>query len=165
MRMFSSVRALVVVALLLWSAASFGAEAVPDPVKPGPFPVGVTTTTLVDASRTDAYTHAPRTLVTEIWYPATDDSKSLPRTTLISYYLNGKNPDMVGALKLAFNIDLLEVSKTFPDLAARDARVRDGVFPLLVFSHGNGGMRSQKHVLVRASGEPWLHCRVTRSHR
>ena len=40
--------------------------------KEGPYPVGVTTTTFVDESRTDQFTKKPRTLITEIWYPAAD---------------------------------------------------------------------------------------------
>ena len=50
-----------------------------DPMQAGPFPVGVTTTVLIDHSRKDAATNEDRTLVTEIWYPATDEARSLPK--------------------------------------------------------------------------------------
>ncbi len=47
-----------------------GPDAAPDPMQPGPFQVGVRTVTLVDESRPDPDTGAPRTLLTEVWYPA-----------------------------------------------------------------------------------------------
>src|SRR5438046_2475896 len=50
-----------------------------DLLAPGPYPAGVTTTVFVDVSRTDALTKEHRTLVTEIWYPATDDARNLPK--------------------------------------------------------------------------------------
>jgi dienelactone hydrolase len=43
-----------------------------DPAAAGPFKVGVTTLTLVDASR------GGRTLVTEVWYPARHDGRDAP---------------------------------------------------------------------------------------
>jgi predicted dienelactone hydrolase len=46
-------------------------------------------------------------------------------------------------INMAFHTDVTEVDKKFDNFSVRDARVRDGVFPLLLFSHGNGGMRSQ----------------------
>jgi predicted dienelactone hydrolase len=60
-------RVLVLVALLVGSAAA----ALTDPSAMGPFPVGVTTLTLVDASR-------GRTLVTEVWYPAGAAGRDAP---------------------------------------------------------------------------------------
>src|ERR1700741_696395 len=54
----------------------------PEPLSPGPFPVGVTTTVFVDNSRTDNLTKQPRTLVTEIWYPAApmgDEARQMPK--------------------------------------------------------------------------------------
>jgi len=115
----------------------------PDPAKPGPYPVGVTTMLLVDHSRTDANIGGPRSLMTEIWYPATDDSRGLPKNRLIDFYLKGTNLGLIVGLKIGMNIDIMKLDKTFRNFAVRDARVRDGVFPLLLFSHGNGGMRSQ----------------------
>ena len=50
-----------------------------NPMGPGPHLVGVTTTVLVDNSRTDNFTKEPRTLVTEIWYPAADDARKAPK--------------------------------------------------------------------------------------
>jgi len=131
------------VVCLLATAPAHGAADVPDPAKPGPYLVGVTTTLLVDHSRTDVTTGGPRSLMTEIWYPATDGSRDLPKNTFSDFLLKGRNPKLNGALTLAFKIDLKEIDKTFRNFAVRDARVRDGIFPLIVFSHGNGGIRSQ----------------------
>ena len=84
----------VFVSLLVATGFAFTAHAadpLPDPEKPGPYPVGVTTMLFVDHSRTDEATKGPRSLMTEIWYPATDDSKDLPKNRLLDFYLGGKN--------------------------------------------------------------------------
>jgi dienelactone hydrolase len=133
----------IVFVLTITALAASAAESLPDPAKPGPFPVGVTTTQVVDPSRTDPATNAPRTLMTEIWYPATDDAQSLPKNRLMDFCLKGENPPIAIMMKLAFNSDLEAVDKTFRNTAVRDARVRDGKYPLLLFSHGNGGFRFQ----------------------
>ncbi|MBI1784060.1 dienelactone hydrolase family protein [Candidatus Sumerlaeota bacterium] len=124
-------------ARLLWAAE------LPDPRKPGPYPVGVTTMELVDSSRTDALTKGPRTLLTDIWYPATDDAKNLPKNKFSDFFLSGANPELNGMLEKFFKVKIEEVDKRFHNKAVRDARVREGKFPLIVFSHGNGGIRSQ----------------------
>lgn len=122
---------------------TFAAEDLPDPEKPGPYPVGVTTLMLVDHSRTDVATdNGPRSLLTEIWYPATDETRGLPPNELIEFY-NGGVEATAAVMKLAFGADLTASNETFENFAVRDARIRDGVYPLLLFSHGNGGMRSQ----------------------
>jgi dienelactone hydrolase len=115
----------------------------PAPDKPGPYPVGVTTMLFVDHARTDAYTKGPRSLMTEIWYPATDDTRGLPKNKLSDFFLKGANPAFAVVIKLAFNADMEQADRNFQNMAVRDARVRDGVFPLVLFSHGNGGMRFQ----------------------
>ncbi len=56
---------------LLAALAAPVAAATPDPSAPGPFAVGVTTLTVVDASR-------GRTLVTEVWYPADAPGRDAP---------------------------------------------------------------------------------------
>ncbi len=109
----------------------------------GPLPVGVTTTVLVDHSRTDALTHEPRTLVTEIWYPATDDARHLPKNKYSNFLPGGVSPEVETAIQKNYRVSVAEVDKIFWNHAVRDARVRDGKFPLIVFSHGNGGNRHQ----------------------
>ena len=118
-------------------------HAAPAPDAPGPYPVGVTTILLVDHSRTCIATDGPRPLLTEIWYPATDDTAKLSPGNLMDFF-RGADPQVIGGLmKMAFGADILEAAKSFKTVAVRDARMRDGQFPLVLFSHGNGGMRSQ----------------------
>src|SRR5262245_45226471 len=113
-----------------------------DPEQPGPFPVGVTTITFRDVTRVDPE-KGPRALKTEIWYPATDDSRALPRNRLSDFLDRGTNPQLNALATLALGASPAELDKRFRNTAARDARVRDGVFPLLLFSHGNGALRTQ----------------------
>jgi dienelactone hydrolase len=129
--------------ILLLSLNVYAADAPLDPEKPGPYPVGVTTMILTDEARTDAMTGDPRQLVTEIWYPATDDARGKPKNTLIDFTGGSANSAMAGLLKMAFQVDIAEMNKTFQNIAVRDADARDGVYPLILFSHGNGGLRYQ----------------------
>jgi len=114
-----------------------------DPLSAGPYPVGVTTTLFVDASRTDAVTKEPRTLVTEIWYPATDETRSLPKNKFSDFIPGGVSPVLGGLLRTAYKLSVDELNTRFWNSSVRDARVREGRFPLVIFSHGNRGLRFQ----------------------
>lgn len=129
-------------ALLMISPAR-AEESVSDPAKPGPYPVGVTTLTVVDTSRLDPATRGPRTLLTEIWYPATDETHDLPKNKLSDFLLRGAHNGLNVAVRMAFGADATSLDDSFSNFAVRDARMRDGKFPLIVFSHGNGGLRNQ----------------------
>ena len=130
---------LALIASLAWQA-----DAETDYLSPlGPLPVGVTTTVLIDHSRNDALTHEPRTLVTEIWYPATDDARNLPKNKYSNFLPGNPTPEVEAFVRQSYKQSIAEVDKTFLNDAVRDARVRDGKFPLIVFSHGNGGDRHQ----------------------
>lgn len=83
------------------------------PDQTGPYAVGRTTITIVDADRDD------RTMPVDVWYPAVDD---------------GETP---------FSVYDLLVSVIVSDLALDNPPAADGEFPLLVFSHGNAGIRFQ----------------------
>jgi predicted dienelactone hydrolase len=88
----------------------------------GPYPVGVRTLLLEDASRPDL--GAPgeaRPLTVEVYYPSTEAGVA------------GLPMDVVRVI----GIDLA----TTP--AFRDAPIAPGSFPLVLFSHGNGGIRFQ----------------------
>ncbi len=135
-----------VLAIVFVAAANIWAAAegpLPDPEKPGPYPVGVTTITFVDHSRSDPHTKGPRTLMTEIWYPATDDTHGLHPNRLSDFFLKGRSPELALLLFAGFGVELEEADKTFENFSVRDACIRDGEFPLLLFSHGNGGLRMQ----------------------
>ena len=115
----------------------------PDPLSMGPFPVGVTTTVFVDNSRIDNFTKQPRTLVTEIWYPATDDARRMPTNKYSDFIPGGITPEIDDLIKKTYKMSAAEMDKIYWNEAHRNAGVRKGRFPLVVFSHGNGGSRNQ----------------------
>ena len=95
-----------------------------DPFGRGPYPVGVRTFVLRDRARDN------RTLLVEVWYPATDAH--------------------AGADLHPARQDSYDVLPGFPPVtqeAARDAAPRSGRYPLVVFSHGHGGHRRQSTFL------------------
>ncbi len=114
-----------------------------DPLKWGPYKVGVRTEVFVDESRECFVTKKPRTLVTEIWYPATDDADEQPLNRFADFW---GRPDGIGAghlAMMAFGGSFPEINKNFKNVARRGASLREGQYPLLIFSHGNGGLRHQ----------------------
>ncbi|PYJ03304.1 MAG: hypothetical protein DME25_12605, partial [Verrucomicrobia bacterium] len=140
---------LLLAVLVLGSATAPSGSALDTPAQPensrapGPFPVGITTTVFVDASRTDALTKEPRTLVTEIWYPAAEDARRLPKNKYSDFLPGGVTPDIEQFVQKHYKHSVAELDKTFWNEAVRDARVAAGKFPLIIFSHGNGGNRHQ----------------------
>src|SRR4030095_4279611 len=72
------------------------------PLATGPYPVGVTTTIFIDTSRTDNFTKQPRTLVTEIWYPATDDARRLPKNKYSDFIPGGVTPEIDDLIKKTY---------------------------------------------------------------
>jgi predicted dienelactone hydrolase len=95
-----------------------------DPFARGPFPAGVRTLRLVDPDR------AGRTLPVEVWYPATD-----------AYAGRDVDP----ATRDAYGL-IPGLPPTWQD-AVRDAALRPGRCPLVLFSHGYGGHRRQSTFL------------------
>ncbi|HEY7547764.1 MAG TPA: prolyl oligopeptidase family serine peptidase [Blastocatellia bacterium] len=143
---------------------------VPDPLAVGPYPVGVTGTVFIDKSRTDNFTKEPRTLVTEIWYPATDDARQKPKNKYSDFIPAEARSQVDALMKLGFKISLADLDKNFWNDAVRDADVRNGRFPLVVFSHGNGGTRTQNtfwcdylasHGYIVVSADHTANARVT----
>jgi dienelactone hydrolase len=114
-----------------------------NPEELGPYPVGVTTTVLVDNARQDDATKGPRTTMTEIWYPSTELGEEFPRNKFTDYLLKGTHVGIATAVKMAFGVDIADLDKNYENIAFRDAPVAEGKFPLVVFSHGNGGFRMQ----------------------
>jgi predicted dienelactone hydrolase len=90
------------------------------PDGPGPYAVGLSTVRMVDPARAD------RTLTVDIWYPA-DPRSDAPTAQL----------------------DLLLTRLDLPGVLA-DPQAARGAFPLVVFSHGNGGVRFQSWFLMEA---------------
>ena len=113
--------------------APAGPDAAPDPSTFGPYPVGVQTFTIEDASRGE---DGPRSLVVEVWYPSTDDTIGMPT---VSYGPEDiLRPDAIAALGMSVDVSL-------ETTAVRDVPVRSdaGPFPVVMFSHGSGGIRMQ----------------------
>jgi len=88
----------------------------------GAHPVGVRTLTLADPSRPDVSAPAePRPLTVEVYYPSSEAAVA------------GMPKDVVSVLGI-------EITET---PAYRDVAIGTGPFPLVLFSHGNGGIRFQ----------------------
>ena len=87
----------------------------------GPFKVGVRTLELADPARTDVSGMEPRPVTVEVYYPSTADAVA------------GVAEDVVKVL----GIDIVATP------AFRDVARAPGSFPLILFSHGNNGIRFQ----------------------
>jgi predicted dienelactone hydrolase len=90
------------------------------PDGPGRYAVGLSTVQMTDPARAD------RTLTVDIWYPA-DRGSEAPTAS----------------------IDLIFTRLALPGVLASPEAAR-GSFPLVVFSHGNGGVRFQSWFLMEA---------------
>src|SRR5580698_3909744 len=115
------------------------AQELRNPEQMGPYPVGVTSLQFDDASRPDAELGA-RPLRTEIWYPAIDAARGMPKNLYSDFIMRGSVPGSVDAANESLNfyrkgLTLTEIDKTYKNVAVRDIEVRDGKWPLLVFSH------------------------------
>lgn len=117
-----------------------GPDSAPDPSTFGPYPVGVKTFTIEDDSRGE---DGPRPLVVEVWYPATDEAIGMPTVTYAADDI--LRPDAVDALTSELDVGLVTT-------AVRDAatRTEDGPYPVVMFSHGSGGIRMQSTFLTVA---------------
>ncbi|MFD6096923.1 alpha/beta hydrolase family protein [Nocardiopsis flavescens] len=129
-----------------------GAWAIPVPVFPepsGPHPVGAVTVQWEDPDREETWTEDPsdhRVVVARVWYPAAPDTAGEP-----ALYL-GRDPAEADAVArgLAAGFGVPEVVLT--DAAAADARAvpdarpAPGPHPVVLFSPGLGGVRTQNTV-------------------
>ncbi len=116
-----------------------GPDFAPDPSTFGPYPVGVLTIELEDDTRGE---DGPRPIVAEIWYPATD--AAIGGDGVVYEIDDLLRPE---ALELLGDT---EVSAALSTTAVRDADMRldDGPYPVVMFSHGSGGMRMQSTYLT-----------------
>ena len=116
-----------------------------NPEQPGPYPVGVTSIQVDDPSRPDAELGA-RPLRTEIWYPSVDATRDMPKNKYSDFLLRGVVPGSIAEAETALGgyrkgLTVADLDQTFQNTGVRDAQVRDGKWPLIVFSHGSGGTR------------------------
>jgi dienelactone hydrolase len=134
----------------LFAIASVGAllafaQEVRNPEQMGPYPVGVTSMQLDDASRPDAEL-GPRPLRTEIWYPAIDAARAMPKNKYSEFIQRGVVPNSIAEAEDALSgyrkgLTIAELDSIYQNVAVRDVQVRDGKWPMVVFSHGSGGTR------------------------
>lgn len=125
-------------------------------LSPGPYPVGVCSYQFDDHSRTEVGGGA-RCLLTEVWYPATDDTfgkqpnnfsdflrgpNSVARGPVDAEVVNRANDhDAIGGYREG--ITIAELDQAWPNIAVRDAVVRESSsWPVVLFSHGNGAFRA-----------------------
>ncbi len=120
-----------------------------DPQVLGPYLVGNTTRMFVDESRdepaTTADTEDKRTLITEIWYPAAESERDKEKDKFTGFF--GDQADTIVPLlaaQLKVDAAQVEVISKLRTGSVRDAKPSDaGPFPIVLFSHGNGGVRFQ----------------------
>lgn len=136
--------------LLLWAVAVTLSLVFPVPrlaAPGGPYVVGTTTAQLRDDAREEVYTPAPedkRQIVVQVWYPAAERGDSERAPYLAALEVAG--PAMAQRLELpSFLLGHLDHIETH---AYVDAPAADGVFPLLIFSHGLRGLRTQNARLM-----------------
>lgn len=134
-------------ALLLLPLGTFLAIAFPIPkVRPssGPYEVGTFSLHLVDESRKEIYSDASnsaRELMAQFWYPANPGPEDVKAPYMSDIEAGG--PAVAGKLNLPkFSLNHIALVTTNAFLEAPIDK--DGApFPLLLFSHGWGGMRVQ----------------------
>ena len=115
----------------------------------GPYPVGTTIFHLVDSERLEIYTASQedlRELMVQVWYPAAPSNSAEPGPWMAEAAVAG--PAIARRLDLpVFLLDHLQLVRTHAVVDALPA-VAQGPFPVLLFSHGWGGLRTQNITLV-----------------
>lgn len=118
------------------------------PAPGGPYQVGTVTYHLVDPDRPEIYTELPddvREIMVQFWYPSTPgpDAERAPYLEAVDI----AGPAVATRLNLpSFLLDHVGLVKTHSFLEAPVAP--GGPYPLLVFSHGLRGLRTQNTVLM-----------------
>ncbi|RMF12332.1 MAG: hypothetical protein D6761_12950, partial [Candidatus Dadabacteria bacterium] len=128
-----------------------------DPWTAGPYPVGVRSDLWIDETRAAltwtgcGRSSCPRPVPVSIWYPADDSARELPPSSFDAFFSVSE-----AALQQVVD-DLIEelggdqVDVTIPDFPVqgrRDAPLRAGRWPVVIFSHGAGGVRFQSVFLT-----------------
>ena len=119
-------------------------------VPTGPFSVGTTTFYLIDESRTDPYApepDTPREIMAQVWYPAEDVADYE-----LARWLDGGVTVTRGISTWiempAFLLDHLVYAYSSAHLGAPVLQ-SEGPYPIILFSHGLGGVRAQNTNLAQ----------------
>lgn len=142
---------LAVLGLLLWGVSLALAVLLPVPqlvAATGSYQVGTTMRYLVDNGRTEIYADDPtdpRELILQIWYPITNTAGAeravyLPQLERIGPIL---------AEQFSLPPFLLNHVNLAPLDIYSDAPVANGRFPVIIFSHGVTGIRTQNTVMMQ----------------
>ncbi|MBW2652482.1 MAG: dienelactone hydrolase family protein [Deltaproteobacteria bacterium] len=129
------------------AAESFPSEPF-DPMQYGPYPVGNKTLYWMDENRWDPVLLFWRTLQVEVWYPAEDWSREMPRDIVRNFL--GEWDELIlyifGLLGVG-DEELANVEKE--TRSARNPKIRSGdaPYPVVLFSHGTRGLRFQNYTM------------------
>ncbi len=116
------------------------------PGSTGPYAVGNTTRIFVDHDRWDIWLKDNRHLLTEIWYPVLPEDATGEYTTMAD--MLGKYFDFIARVVGIFATDEEIANFHKPLGSITDAPLApDGPFPIVIYSHGNGGIRFQSYAL------------------
>lgn len=141
-----------VACLVLIATGPAAAWALPVPVFPQPsgqFAVGTTVLQWTDPDRPETATPAPddrRTVVVQLWYPArpsaagTERARYAGRTAHESHVVFGALADYLGVPGFLLDGTADARTRSVPEAVVADT---DGRFPVVLFSPGLGGVRTQ----------------------
>ncbi len=115
------------------------------PDEPGPYAVGVTTIYLTDTTRWESYGQRYRAMPVEIWYPSTGQGGT--PNTIAS--IVGELPDWAMAILHLLFGDGFDAFWNQTTSARRGAAIlaAGAPYPVVLFSHGDGGIRVQNFSL------------------
>lgn len=128
-----------------------------DPWQLGPFPVGVRSELWMDQSREAlvwdgcGYAPCPRPVPVSIWYPAVDSAANEPFANFGAFFTVTEAALQIVVDELLAELGGDPVEIRIPDkatLAHHDVTIRAGQWPVVIFSHGAGGVRFQSVFLT-----------------
>lgn len=151
-RVLPTLKGLFGILLVVLAAVLPAALPIPKIKEPtGPYQVGTTTYHWIDSSRQETFgpePGGPRELMVQIWYPAEPLAGAEPASWYSEIEIAG--PALANTLDLpSFLLNHLVYARTH---SVADAPLADfqAEFPVLIFSHGLGGIRVQSTFLMEA---------------
>jgi len=121
-----------------------------DPTERGPFVVGNRTFIYVDPNRWDPATNSERKLMVEVWYPADPSAEDMPYDVLKNFCPDWWDTVVRPTLEQEYGVPPDELDHFNNQTGShRDAPAdyKNAPYPMLIFSHGNGGLRIQNFTM------------------